>query len=266
MSINPVENELAALFARRNTTQCKGNSPVERATFAETLRAAVEGGGQQGTGGIPADSAAEMLRLKMIKNAISLSDDPTGRSQSDYKNPVQLLLSAFTFIEPPVAKALIVDEPPSTKVAVAGDSVVTKVTNVSPYKENSGAVSGSFLETIILKAARRYGVDQALIRAVIKVESNFNVRAVSRAGAQGLMQLMPATSKSLGVTEPFDPEQNVMAGTRFLSDMLDRYKGDLNSALAAYNWGPGNVDKGKALPRETREYLVKIKSYYSQAV
>lgn len=120
------------------------------------------------------------------------------------------------------------------------------------------------LEQTIEKASRRYGVDAGLIKAVIKAESNFNPRAVSHAGAQGLMQLMPATARGLGVTDAFDPEQNVLAGTRFLKGLLERYNGDLDSALAAYNWGPGNVDRRPdRLPRETREYLVKVKQYYA---
>ncbi|MDD2856198.1 MAG: lytic transglycosylase domain-containing protein, partial [Desulfuromonadaceae bacterium] len=120
-----------------------------------------------------------------------------------------------------------------------------------------------WLAPIISKASRQYGVEPALIRAVIKAESNFNPHAVSHAGAAGLMQLMPATARSLGVTDSFDPEQNVMAGTRFLKDMLTRYGGNLDSALAAYNWGPGNVDRRPdELPRETRNYQARVRQLY----
>jgi soluble lytic murein transglycosylase-like protein len=120
---------------------------------------------------------------------------------------------------------------------------------------------------IIQKASNKYGVDIGLIKAIIKVESNFNPRAVSTAGAQGLMQLMPATARGLGVSDSFDPEQNVMAGTRFLKDMINRYHGNLESALAAYNWGPGNVDrKGLAAPKETREYIARVKGLYQDSM
>jgi len=116
-------------------------------------------------------------------------------------------------------------------------------------------------DDIIQRASRSYGVDERLIRAVIRAESGFRVDAVSPAGARGLMQLMPATARQLGVSDPFDPEQNVMAGTRFLRDLLKRYGGDVDRALAAYNWGPGNVDRhGMRLPSETRAYIARVKS------
>ena len=121
-----------------------------------------------------------------------------------------------------------------------------------------------WLEPIIAEASSRYGVETGLIKAVIKAESNFNPTAVSSAGAQGLMQLMPGTARSLGVNDSFDPEQNVMAGTRFLRDLLNRYNGNMDSALAAYNWGPGNVDRKPGnMPRETQDYLARVKQLYA---
>ncbi len=117
------------------------------------------------------------------------------------------------------------------------------------------------LDDIIDRAANRYGVDQELIRAVIRTESGFNPDAVSPVGAQGLMQLMPETAKDLGVDNPFDAEQNVMGGTRYLRQLMDRYEGDLDRTLAAYNWGMGNVERRglEQMPRETRNYLAKVK-------
>jgi soluble lytic murein transglycosylase-like protein len=117
------------------------------------------------------------------------------------------------------------------------------------------------IDRIINQAASDHGVEPGLIRSVIRTESAFNPRAVSPVGAQGLMQLMPGTAAELGVTDPFDPEQNIMAGTRYLRQLLDRYDGDLDHALAAYNWGMGNVDRHglTRLPEETRNYLERVK-------
>ena len=115
------------------------------------------------------------------------------------------------------------------------------------------------IDEIIEDAAGQFGVEPSLIRAVISVESNGNPQAVSPAGAQGLMQLMPKTATELGVTDPFDPRQNIIAGTRYLSRLLDRYQGNQKLALAAYNWGMGNLEKNpSALPRETRNYIVRV--------
>jgi hypothetical protein len=118
-------------------------------------------------------------------------------------------------------------------------------------------------DQIIQQAATEFGVEPALIKAVISVESNGNPEAVSPAGAQGLMQLMPKTAADLGVTNPFDPVQNIRAGARYLSQLQNRYQGDRQLTLAAYNWGMGNLErKPEALPRETRNYIVRVEKHY----
>ena len=104
------------------------------------------------------------------------------------------------------------------------------------------------LESIFQQAAKRYQVPENLLKAVAKVESNFQADAVSSCGATGIMQLMPSTAKGLGVTDPTDPEQNIMGGAKYLSQMLKRYNGDQKLALAAYNAGSGNVAKYGGVP------------------
>jgi soluble lytic murein transglycosylase-like protein len=107
-------------------------------------------------------------------------------------------------------------------------------------------------------------VDPALIKAVIHVENSGNPIALSPAGARGLMQLMPGTPTELGVKDSFDPHQNIDGGTRYLRRLLDRYQGNLNLALAAYNWGVGNVERNpEAMPRETRNYIAKAQKQYT---
>ena len=118
-------------------------------------------------------------------------------------------------------------------------------------------------DRLILRSARNHRVEPALVKAVIAAESNFKPTAVSRVGAQGLMQLMPRTARELGVRNPFHPGENVEGGTRYLRDMLDRY-GDLNRALAAYNAGPQAVDRYRGVPPypETLDYVSRVLTYY----
>jgi len=124
--------------------------------------------------------------------------------------------------------------------------------------------SGEEIDASIVMAAARHNVDPNLVRAVIKVESNFNSNAVSRKGAMGLMQLMPATARQLKVKNPFDPEQNVDAGVRHLKQLVESYGGDVNLTLAAYNAGSGAVARSAGIPRfaETQNYVRRITNLY----
>lgn len=113
----------------------------------------------------------------------------------------------------------------------------------------------------IRAAAARHGVDEAVVRAIIHAESSYNPRAVSRVGAQGLMQLMPATARRFGVTDSFDPAQNIGGGVQYLAWLLKRYRGDLTLAAAGYNAGEGAVDRYKGVPpyNETRRYVERVR-------
>jgi len=119
------------------------------------------------------------------------------------------------------------------------------------------------LETLIDEASTQFAIPKALIRAVITVESGFKPYVVSNVGAQGLMQLMPATAKGLGVTKPFDPRQNVMGGTKLLRRLADMFEGNLKKTLAAYYCGPSAVMRKNGIPDpDTRKYVDKIIAYY----
>jgi soluble lytic murein transglycosylase-like protein len=117
---------------------------------------------------------------------------------------------------------------------------------------------------LILKAANRYQVDLALIKAIIMAESNYNPKAVSKRGAKGLMQLMPKTAEALGVGDSFDPEHNINAGVRHFKNLLDQFDGDVKLALAAYNAGSRKVRKYRGVPpfRATRRYIKKVFEYH----
>ena len=176
---------------------------------------------------------------------------------------------------------------PITQTKIAGSELsATKQTATvaaqtqKAAKSASGAVKeyfgGDFMdrvqsrlsnyESAISEASSKFGVPQNLIKAIITAESAGRVNAQSGVGAKGLMQLMDGTAKDLGVKNSFDPVQNIMGGTKYIKQMLDKFDGNLNLALAAYNAGPGNVQKYNAVPpfAETQAYVKKVRRYLDQ--
>lgn len=160
-------------------------------------------------------------------------------------------------------------------IRVGSGRKVRRISAARPAADGSGleGIQGHStqtveLENLVQEAGRRHDIDPELIRAVIRQESGFNPLAVSHKGAQGLMQLMPETAKRLGVQDVFDPAENVLGGAKLLRQLMDRYEGDLDLALAAYNAGEAAVERYGGLPpyRETTDYVDRItQAYGSQA-
>lgn len=156
-------------------------------------------------------------------------------------------------------------------ISAVGQPHILK-TNSSSTVDKDGRSFSSYLEVdkdlndIFERAAVKYSVPVNLLKAIGKAESDFRPDAVSRSGAQGVMQLMPKTAEYLGVKDSFDPEQNIMGGAKYISELLKKYDGDTTLALAAYNAGMGNVSKHGGVPpfKETQNYVVKVAKFMNQ--
>jgi hypothetical protein len=170
-----------------------------------------------------------------------------------------ILFSAFTLVTPfHVRLHMLTEKLP--RIIIPSPSAEQPKVEVSIDTVDAIEPSRAY-DHLIKEAAKAYKLEPALIRSVIRMESAFDPFAVSRVGAMGLMQLMPDVAKELGVTDPFDPRQNIMGGSRLLRDLLDRHKGNLKLTLASYNAGPGTVAKYRnRIPpfKETRNYVKRI--------
>jgi soluble lytic murein transglycosylase-like protein len=191
------------------------------------------------------DKLKAMLELKAFQNFSSSSTE-----------------SSSVFQE--LLNELLVNNDQSQTLSNSNSNSVTTIAKTSLPPLSLLKTGATDLENIINQASQTYDIPAKLIKSVIKHESNFNPNAVSSAGATGLMQLMPKTARSLGADNPLDPEQNILAGSKYLKQMLVKYDNDINLALAAYNAGPGNVDKYGGIPpfKETQNYVRKITSSF----
>lgn len=259
---------LASILAKETREAAESRTGTQTdGLFAGKLDGILAADGQDTrTAQAKAQSLAEAFRLQMLHTTLNLAGDLPAESSPSISlfnrkpSTIQALVQAYN-----ANQAEGSEQPAQTAAVPSQLQELSDSSPSSPSPQPPPTTRGAeWLDPIIAKASRRYGVEMGLIKAVIKAESNFNPNAVSHAGARGLMQLMPGTARALGVSDSFDPEQNVMGGTKFLRDLLDRYNGNVDSALAAYNWGPGNVDKRPdRMPAETRAYLVRVKQLYN---
>jgi hypothetical protein len=175
---------------------------------------------------------------------IARTVDPTGREM-------------FVNVDPPVSVRLSAAKSRKT-IYLPAESTFMGASHPAMSIDRDGA------EKLVREAAQRHNVDPALVRAVIQTESNWNPTAYSRKGAGGLMQLIPTTAQRYGANDVFNPQQNIDAGVRHLRGLLERYNGNLELALAAYNAGEGAVDRAHGIPafRETRDYVQKVQDAY----
>jgi len=162
---------------------------------------------------------------------------------------------------------LFVDDQRSGFVDIPADQIQSYSHEPDPLPPSKPAETAKSTGQIVREASVKHGVDSDFILSVIKQESAGNAHAVSPAGARGLMQLMPGTASQLGVNDSFSPEQNVHGGARYLRELLERYKGDAVKALAAYNAGPGAVDRYNGVPpyRETHQYIQRVIRDYNKS-
>lgn len=207
------------------------------------------------------------LMLRRIVSAVQESDDKETASKLAQKRIDALMDESILDMmdENPEETNSAEPQPSFVPRLAQNDGPPPEVSKKQQVEKAYGPrmVKGDF-DAIIEKASEAHGVDPDLIRSVIKTESGFQAGSTSPKGAMGLMQLMPGTAKDLGVRNAYDPFENVMGGTKYLKRLLDRYHGDTPKALAAYNWGPGNVDKNSGkMPEETRNYISRVTRNYS---
>lgn len=209
-------------------------------------------------------AAAERTQQAMAVDAL-LSAQSSGNISPE---TVQKLLGFNPQPNIPVANTSTVSGTQSN--TAASGSIQTSDAQATTSTGTSGSAasaSSTDLDAYFEEAAQTYGVDVKLLKAIARAESNYNPNATSSSGAMGVMQLMPATAKSLGITDAYNAHDNIMGGAKVISQHLSRYNGNISLALAAYNAGSGNVEKYGGIPpfTETQNYVKKVLAYYEGA-
>lgn len=201
--------------------------------------------------------------LKDEKTAKTGADDAEKTAADDTATEKQ----EETIAEAPVSQSIVYKDPLTGKeviyIDVAKADATKETTSSNKAAETADSMKRTKYDAYFKAAAKKYNVSESLLKAIAKAESNFNPKDVSSAGAMGVMQLMPETAKSLGVKDPFDPEQNIMGGAKCISQKLKEFNGDVRLALAAYNAGSGAVKRNGGVPSYCKTYVSRVLSYKS---
>jgi soluble lytic murein transglycosylase-like protein len=250
MSLNPLPPiDKIGPEPRTASTRLRRDPQAFKALLAKTLRS-----GQEGS--TPEAPPASKTQLLDIINNIRMQMDARLMQALTSEAPEGIEVSYLGLVD-----RLTIPPPDSSN-----KQHLNQNNDVSAPRGQIEAAPRSQIEAAIREAAQTHGVDADLVRSVIKAESNFNPNSTSPKGAMGLMQLMPETARELGVKNAYDPVENIQAGTRYLKTLLNRYGGNVQLTLAAYNWGMGNVERRAGqLPAETRQYIDTVTRHYESS-
>jgi hypothetical protein len=240
-------------------------------TFKQILESQIAPAGSAASGSNPTEipdektlrKLIEIIRLRMMMDEHMLeSMRDKGSDLSLFQRFARLQMGGTNVLPASIEQGKQ-EEPVKPASGTPAGQPVEEIPSV--VRVRKGSERARQYEPVIQEASRTYGVDPELIRAVIRAESNFKNESTSPKGAMGLMQIMPETAKDLGIRDAYDPRENIMGGTRYLKGLLDRYRDDVPTALAAYNWGMGNVERRPdKLPRETRVYINRIQQFMGE--
>lgn len=198
---------------------------------------------------------------KVLQTEKSSADTDSTEQTKSAQEQSRLNHSGVIFRDPDTGAAVRYVEAGSQEDTASSVNKTASASGTARKTTSASSMKTTKFDAYFKKAAEKYGVSESLLKGIAKAESNFNERDLSGSGAMGVMQLMPETARSLGVTDPYDPEQNIMGGAKCIAQKLKEFNGDVKLALAAYNAGSGAVKRAGGIPSKCQNYVKKVLSY-----